>query len=188
MATDAAFGGTDTRSEPAAQIAVGLIAQPRPGEFNAPGSCLAIAGLADPLVMRNASALERTGAKPTQLASWRRLLTSRWNISPTSTTANSGPIALSLFRFWIFLALRCVDASAAERLDRVGESGRSTVSLRTARRPGKNRTTSGHSSAGALMSAPDRSPPSDRRRAARRLAPNASHMGRVIAAPKLSWV
>src|ERR1700719_5661 len=58
-AADAAFRGTDTRPEPDAQIAVGLIAQPQPGEFDPGGSPLAVAGLADPLVMRHVSALER---------------------------------------------------------------------------------------------------------------------------------
>src|SRR3984893_12490624 len=58
-AADAAFHGTDTRLEPDAQIAVGLIAQPQPGEFDPGGSPLAVAGLADPLVMRHVSALER---------------------------------------------------------------------------------------------------------------------------------
>src|SRR6202008_1809908 len=37
-AADAAFRGTDTRPEPDAQIAVGLIAQPQPGEFDPGGS------------------------------------------------------------------------------------------------------------------------------------------------------
>src|SRR5258708_14329749 len=57
-AADAAFRGTDTRAEPDAQIAVGLIAQPQPGEFDPGGSSLAVASLADPLVMRHVSALE----------------------------------------------------------------------------------------------------------------------------------
>src|SRR5882757_3783009 len=58
-AADAAFRGTDTRPEPDAQIAVGLIAQPQPGEFDPGGSSLAVTSLADPLVMRHVSALER---------------------------------------------------------------------------------------------------------------------------------
>src|SRR3984893_3003751 len=58
-AADAAFRGTDTRPEPDAQIAVGLIAQPQPGEFDPGGSPLAVAGLADPLVMGHVSALKR---------------------------------------------------------------------------------------------------------------------------------
>src|SRR5258706_11934672 len=48
-AADAAFRGTDTRPEPDAQIAVGLIAQPQPGEFDPGGSPLAVAGLSEPL-------------------------------------------------------------------------------------------------------------------------------------------
>jgi hypothetical protein len=36
-----------------------LIAQPQPGEFDPRGSSLAVASLADPLVMRHVSALER---------------------------------------------------------------------------------------------------------------------------------
>jgi hypothetical protein len=55
---DAAFRGTDTRPQPDAQIAVGLIAQPQPGEFDPGGSSLAVACLADPLIMRQLSALE----------------------------------------------------------------------------------------------------------------------------------
>jgi hypothetical protein len=58
-AADAAFRGTDTRPEPDAQIAVGLIAQPQPGEFDPGGSPLAVTGLADPLVMGHVSALKR---------------------------------------------------------------------------------------------------------------------------------
>src|SRR6202008_1642549 len=58
-ATDAAFRGADTRPEPDAQIAVGLIAQPQPGEFDPSGSPLAVAGLADPSLVRRAPALER---------------------------------------------------------------------------------------------------------------------------------
>src|ERR1700740_2529472 len=58
-AADAAFRGTDTRPEPDAQIAVGLIAQPQPGEFDPGGSPLAVAGLADPLVVGHVSALKR---------------------------------------------------------------------------------------------------------------------------------
>src|SRR5215470_20284318 len=56
---DAAFRATDTRPEPDAQIAVGLIAQPQPGEFDPGGSSLVVASFADPLVMRHVSALER---------------------------------------------------------------------------------------------------------------------------------
>src|SRR6202030_4558732 len=58
-AADAAFRGTDTRPEPHAQISVGLIAQPQPGEFDPGGSPLAVAGLADPLVVGHVSALKR---------------------------------------------------------------------------------------------------------------------------------
>src|ERR1700688_1121414 len=58
-AADAPLRGTDTRPEPDAQIAVGLIAQPQPGEFDPSGSPLAVAGLADPLVMGHGSALKR---------------------------------------------------------------------------------------------------------------------------------
>ena len=58
-AADAAFRGTDTRPEPDAQIAVGLIAQLQPGEFDPGGSPLAVAGLADPLVVGHVSALKR---------------------------------------------------------------------------------------------------------------------------------
>jgi hypothetical protein len=58
-AADAAFRGTDTRPEPDAQIAVGLIAQPQPGEFDPGGSPLAVAGLADLLFMGHVSALKR---------------------------------------------------------------------------------------------------------------------------------
>src|SRR5580704_6225927 len=58
-AADAALRGTDTRPEPDAQIAVGLIAQPQPGEFDPGGSPLAVAGLADPLIMGHVSALKR---------------------------------------------------------------------------------------------------------------------------------
>src|SRR5580704_3647401 len=56
---DAAFRGADTRPEPDAQIAVGLIAQPQPGEFDPSGSPLAVAGLADAPLARRAPALER---------------------------------------------------------------------------------------------------------------------------------
>jgi hypothetical protein len=59
-AADAALRGTDTRPEPDAQIAVGLIAQPQPGEFDPGGSPLAVAGLADPLIMGHVSASFRT--------------------------------------------------------------------------------------------------------------------------------
>src|SRR5260370_4832520 len=58
-AANAPFRGTDTRLEPDAQIAIGLVAQPQPAKFDPSGSPLAVAGLADPLIMRHVSALKR---------------------------------------------------------------------------------------------------------------------------------
>ena len=107
----AAFDGTDTLPEPDAQIAVGLIAQPQPGEFDHDGARLGIAGLADALVAIDRSAVKRARRVADitpQLAAIVEVAMEY--LANQQLVANSGPIALSLASIWIFSALTCVDA------------------------------------------------------------------------------